>query len=157
MFQPTLPSRSPRRSGVCGSCICSARGWTLIDRRAVKPILIFVAAGQPVFLGLMVMQQDYILFVVTLLAMGFIFGQIPITDAVYPAMCRSMEPGTFGQIMLNLLIGASALATARWMLSGGAGFEGVIQVLALAACLIVAAALVLPSRSSSSVLAPAAS
>ena len=131
----------------------------MIDRRAVKPILIFVAAGQPVFLGLMVMQQDYILFVVTLLAMGFVFGQIPITDAVLsryvPDQWRTKVLSV--KFMLNLLIGASALATARWMLSGGAGFEGVIQVLALAACLIVAAALVLPSRSSSSVLAPAAS
>ncbi|MEC8343078.1 MAG: MFS transporter, partial [SAR324 cluster bacterium] len=131
----------------------------LIDRRAVKPILIFVAAGQPVFLGLMVLQQDYILFVVTLLAMGFVFGQIPITYAVLsryvPDQWRTKVLSV--KFMLNLLIGASALATARWMLSGGAGFEGVIQLLALAACLIVAAALVLPSRSSSSVLATAAS
>ena len=107
----------------------------------------------------MVMQQDCILFVVTLLAMGFVFGQIPITDAVLsryvPDQWRTKVLSV--KFMLNLLIGASALATARWMLSGGAGFEGVIQVLALAACLIIAAALVLPSRSSSSVLAPAAS
>ena len=72
----------------------------LIDRRAVKPILIFVAAGQPVFLGLMVLQQDYILFVVTLLAMGFVFGQIPDYRCGFIPLCtRSMEnQGAFGQI-----------------------------------------------------------
>ena len=123
----------------------------LIDRRAVKPILIFVAAGQPLFLGLMVMQQDYVLFVVTLLSMGFVFGQIPITDAVLsryvPDQWRTKVLSI--KFMLNLIIGATALSTARWMLSMGAGFEGVLQVLAIAASLIVAAAFVLPSRPSS--------
>ena len=130
-----------------------------IDRRAVKPVLIFVAAGQPLFLGLMVMQQDYALFAVTLLAMGFVFGQIPITDAVLsyyvPDQWRTKVLSV--KFMLNLIIGATALATARRMLSSGAGFEGVIQVLALVACLIVAAAFVLPSRQSSSDLMAATS
>ena len=130
-----------------------------IDRRAVKPVLIFVAAGQPLFLGMMVMQKDYALFAVTLLAMGFVFGQIPITDAVLsryvPDQWRTKVLSV--KFMLNLIIGATALATARWMLSSGAGFEGVIQVLALVACLIVAAAFVLPSRQSSSDLMAATS
>ena len=130
-----------------------------IDRRAVKPVLIFVAAGQPLFLGMMVMQQDYALFAVTLLAMGFVFGQIPITDAVLsryvPDQWRTKVLSV--KFMLNLIIGATALATARWMLSSGAGFEGVIQVLALVACLIVAAAFVLPSRQYSSDLEAATS
>ncbi len=130
-----------------------------IDRRAVKPVLIFVAAGQPLFLGMMVMQQDYALFAVTLLAMGFVFGQIPITDAVLsryvPDQWRTKVLSV--KFMLNLIIGATALATARWMLSSGAGFEGVIKVLALAACLIVAAAFVLPSRQYSSDLEAATS
>ena len=130
-----------------------------IDRRAVKPVLIFVAAGQPLFLGMMVMQKDYALFAVTLLAMGFVFGQIPITDAVLsryvPDQWRTKVLSV--KFMLNLIIGATALATARWMLSSGAGFEGVIQVLALVACLIVAAAFVLPSRQYSSDLEAATS
>ena len=130
-----------------------------IDRRAVKPVLIFVAAGQPLFLGMMVMQHDYALFAVTLLAMGFVFGQIPITDAVLsryvPDQWRTKVLSV--KFMLNLIIGATALATARWMLSSGAGFEGVIQVLALVACLIVAAAFVLPSRQYSSDLEAATS
>ncbi len=86
-----------------------------IDRRAVKPVLIFVAAGQPLFLGMMVMQKDYALFAVTLLAMGFVFGQIPITDAVLsryvPDQWRTKVLSV--KFMLNLIIGATALATAR--------------------------------------------
>ena len=91
------------------------------------------------------------MFIVTLLAMGFVFGQIPITDAVLsryvPDQWRTKVLSI--KFMLNLIIGATALSMARWMLSMGAGFDGVLQVLAIAACLIVAAAFVLPSRPSS--------
>ena len=54
----------------------------IIDRHRVKPVLMTVALGQPLLLGLMALQTDYALFAASLLAMGFVFGQIPITDAV---------------------------------------------------------------------------
>ena len=121
-----------------------------IDKRSIKHILIFIAAGQPLFLFLMVMQSDYTLFAVSLLAMGFVFGQIPITDTLLsqyvPNQWRTKALSI--KFLINLVIGAVALMTARNLLSTGAGFESVIQVIAIAACFIVGAAILLPKRQS---------
>jgi len=119
-----------------------------IDKRNIKTVLIFIAAGQPLFLSLMAMQTDYSLFAVSLLAMGFVFGQIPITDALLsqyvPDQWRAKVLSI--KFMINLVIGAFALMTARYLLSTGAGFETVMRVIAIAACFIVGAAFLLPKR-----------
>ena len=119
-----------------------------IDKRNIKTVLIFIAAGQPLFLSLMAMQTDYTLFAVSLLAMGFVFGQIPITDALLsqyvPDQWRTKVLSI--KFMINLVIGAVALMTARYLLSTGAGFETVMRVIAIAACFIVGAAILLPKR-----------
>jgi len=119
-----------------------------IDKRTIKTVLIFIAAGQPLFLSLMAMQTDYTLFAVSLLAMGFVFGQIPITDALLsqyvPDQWRTKVLSI--KFMINLVIGALALMTARYLLSTGAGFETVMRVIAIAACFIVGAAILLPKR-----------
>ena len=119
-----------------------------IDKRNIKTVLIFIAAGQPLFLSLMAMQTDYTLFAVSLLAMGFVFGQIPITDALLsqyvPDQWRTKVLSI--KFMINLVIGAFALMTARYLLSTGAGFETVMRVIAIAACFIVGAAFLLPKR-----------
>ena len=119
-----------------------------IDKRNIKTVLIFIAAGQPLFLSLMAMQTDYSLFAVSLLAMGFVFGQIPITDALLsqyvPDQWRTKVLSI--KFMINLVIGAVALMTARYLLSTGAGFETVMRVIAIAACFIVGAAILLPKR-----------
>ena len=119
-----------------------------IDKRNIKTVLIFIAAGQPLFLSLMAMQTDYSLFAVSLLAMGFVFGQIPITDALLsqyvPDQWRAKVLSI--KFMINLVIGAFALMTARYLLSTGAGFETVMRVIAIAACFIVGAAFLLLKR-----------
>jgi len=119
-----------------------------IDKRNIKTVLIFIAAGQPLFLSLMAMQTDYTLFAVSLLAMGFVFGQIPITDALLsqyvPDQWRAKVLSI--KFLINLVIGALALMTARYLLSTGAGFETVMRVIAIAACFIVGAAFLLPKR-----------
>ena len=123
-----------------------------IDRRAVKPVLIFVAAGQPFLLALMAFQEDYALFALSLIAMAFVFGQIPITDAVLsryvPDEWRTKVLSV--KFLMNLVIGASALMIARYLLSSGAGFPSILQVLALSACMIVAAAFLLPTQQTES-------
>ncbi len=127
----------------------------IIDRHRVKPILVAVSLGQPVFLGVMALQTDYALFAASLLAMAFVFGQIPITDAVLsryvPDEWRAKVLSV--KFMLNLMIGALALLAARAILAAGEGFEMVITVLALAACLIFLAALILPARSGAEIAA----
>jgi len=119
-----------------------------IDKQSIKPVLIFVACGQPVFLFLMAVYTDYSLFAVSLLAMGFVFGQIPITDAVLsqyvPDQWRTKVLSI--KFLINLMIGAVALMTARYLLSSGSGFEPVMQALAISACIVVLAAFLLPKR-----------
>ncbi len=119
-----------------------------IDKRPIKNVLIFIAVGQPLLLFLMAMQTDYALFAVSLLAMGFVFGQIPITDAVLsqyvPDQWRAKVLSI--KFLINLVIGALALITARYLLSTGAGFEAVMRVISIAACFIVGAAILLPNR-----------
>ncbi len=119
-----------------------------IDKRSIKPVLIFVACGQPVFLFLMAVHSDFSLYAVSLLAMGFVFGQIPITDAVLsqyvPDQWRTKALSV--KFLLNLVIGAAALITARYLLSAGTGFEPVMQALAISSCIVVGAAFLLPKR-----------
>jgi len=119
-----------------------------IDKRNIKNVLIFIAAGQPLFLFLMALQNDYTLFVVSLLAMGFVFGQIPITDALLSQYVPDQwRPKVLSvKFMINLVIGAVALITARYLLSNGAGFEAVMRIISIAACFIVGAAILLPQR-----------
>ena len=80
--------------------------------------------------------------------MTFVFGQIPITDALLsryvPDEWRTKVLSV--KFMLNLMIGAMALLTARSILASGGGFETVMVVLAFAAVFIVIAALMLPAR-----------
>jgi len=128
----------------------------IIDKRRVKPVLVTVAIGQPVLIALMALQTDYALFFSAVIAMGFVFGQIPITDAVLaryvPEQWRAKALSV--KFMLNLVIGALALLSARTILASGGGFDMVIVMLAGAASLIVLAALLLPARSGAE-LAPA--
>lgn len=123
----------------------------IIDRRSFKPVLLSVAAGQPILIAIMAIQTDYALFACALLAMAFVFGQIPITDAILtsyvPDKWRTKALSV--KFLLNLVIGAGALMTARYVLSSGAGFDTVMLVLAASACLILLAALILPARAGS--------
>lgn len=120
----------------------------MIDRYRVKPVLFTMALAQPILIGFMATQSNYMLFFATLAAMAFVFGQIPITDTVIsryvPDAWRAKVLSV--KLMLNLVIGAMALMAARYILEQGGGFSGVITIVAIVAALIVLAALVLPGR-----------
>jgi MFS family permease len=156
MFEVGMPNISTdvAYTGMLAAVVYAAAAFAqlvvgrIIDKHSVKPVLITVAMGQPLLIGLMALQNDFALFVCAFLAMCFIFGQIPITDAVLsryvPDQWRAKVLSI--KFMLNLVIGAAALMMARFVLAAGAGFETVMMVLAVAACLIVLAALLLPAR-----------
>lgn len=124
----------------------------VIDNRPIKPILVTIAALQPVIIYIMAYQADWALFLVAFLAMAAVFGQIPITDAVLsryvPDKWRAKVLSI--KFMLNLTIGACVLPFASYMLnrapSDAEGFQTILLILAAAACLIVSAALVLPKQ-----------
>ncbi|MYG52345.1 MAG: MFS transporter, partial [Rhodospirillaceae bacterium] len=107
----------------------------LIDRHRIKPVLLTVALAQPVFLAVMALETDYALFAAALLAMAFVFGQIPITDAVLaryvPDQWRTKVLSV--KFLLNLGVGALAIMSARWVLANDGSFETVMLIVAGAA------------------------
>jgi len=119
-----------------------------IDNHKIKSILIFIAVGQILFISIMAIQKDYILFLCSLLAMGFVFGQIPISDAILskyvPDQWRTKILSI--KFLVNLVVGATALFMARFFLSKGDGFEQVLIVLSIAAVLVLGGAILLPKR-----------
>jgi MFS family permease len=123
----------------------------LIDQHNIRTVLLVVAVAQPVFIGLMSLQSNLTLFFSALAAMAFVFGQIPITDAVLsryvPDVWRAKILSV--KLLLNLVIGALALLAARFILEAGEGFDMVMLVAALVACFITAAALLLPAQHAS--------
>ena len=80
--------------------------------------------------------------------MAFVFGQIPITDAVLsryvPDEWRAKVLSV--KFMLNLVIGAGALMMARTILAAGGGFDTIMMVLAIAGGLVFLSALLLPAQ-----------
>jgi MFS family permease len=124
----------------------------VIDNRPIKPVLVTIAAMQPVIIFIMAYQADWTLFLVAFLAMAAVFGQIPITDAVLsryvPDKWRAKVLSI--KFMLNLTIGASVLPFASYVLdrspTDSDGFQTILLILAAAACLIVSAALILPKQ-----------
>jgi MFS family permease len=124
----------------------------IIDNRPIKPVLVTIAAMQPVIIFIMAYQADWTLFLVAFLAMAAVFGQIPITDAVLsryvPDKWRAKVLSI--KFMLNLTIGASVLPFASYVLdrspTDSDGFQTILLILAAAACLIVSAALILPRQ-----------
>jgi MFS family permease len=167
MFEVSMPGVSVdiAVTGALAALVYAVAAWAqlgvgrLIDRRRIKPVLVSIAAGQPVLIGLMATQTDYGLLAATVLAMAFVFGQIPITDAVLsryvPDVWRAKVLSI--KFMLNLVIGALALIMARTILAAGGGFDTLMMVLAGAAGLVLLAALLLPARISGeeTVAAPA--
>ncbi len=141
-------------TGALAALVYGVAAWAqlgtgrLIDRRRIKPVLLCVALGQPVLIGVMATQSDYGLLAASLVAMAFVFGQIPITDAVLaryvPDVWRAKVLSV--KFMLNLVIGAGALITARAVLAAGGGFDTLMLVLAFAAGLVFLSALLLPAR-----------
>jgi len=156
MFEVSMPGVSVdiAITGALAALVYAIASWAqlgvgrIIDRRRIKPVLVCVAAGQPVMISLMATQTNYGLLVASLLAMAFVFGQIPITDTILaryvPDVWRAKALSI--KFMLNLVVGALALLVAQAVLAGGGGFDTLMMVLAGASSLVLFAALMLPAR-----------
>ena len=122
-----------------------AVGW-LIDRVSAKQVLIYVAIGQVIFVFLSASFSDLALFFFMMIAMSFVFGQIPITDAV---MSRYVPDSWRSRILsikflLNLCIGATVLPLSGYMLQSGYEMSDLFSVMSLIACFIFLAGFILP-------------
>ena len=122
-----------------------AVGW-LIDRMSAKLVLLFVSIGQVIFVFLSASFSDLALFFFMIIAMSFVFGQIPITDAV---MSRYVPDNWRSRILsikflLNLCIGASVLPLSGYMLQTGYQMSDLFSLMSVVACLIFLAGFILP-------------
>ena len=118
----------------------------LIDRYSPKIILGFVGIGQFFLIYLSSLYIDYALFFVMLMAMFFVFGQVPITDAI---LVRYVDDQWRARILsvkflINLCAGASVLPLVSLFLGYGYTFSDLLTILSYLAIFVVISAYMLP-------------
>jgi MFS family permease len=156
MFEVSMPNVSIdiAITGALAALVYAVAAWSqlfvgrIIDKHTIKPVLLIIASGQPVLIGIMSTQSNYGLLVSTLLALSFVFGQIPITDAVLTRYVPDVWRAKILSIkfMLNLMIGALALIVARSILTTGGGFDTLMILLAFCSAFVFLGALLLPAK-----------
>ena len=124
-------------------------GW-LIDRMSPRIVLFIVSIGQIIFIYLASQFDGYNLVFFMTLAVCFVFGQIPIIDAV---MVRYVPDSWRNRVLsmkfvLNLGVGATVLPTCSFMLDKGYKLSDLFSFLCLFSVIIVFASILLPSQSS---------
>ncbi len=118
----------------------------LIDRYSPKIILGFVGIGQFFLIYLSSLYIDYALFFVMLMAMFFVFGQVPITDAI---LVRYVDDQWRARILsvkflINLCAGASVLPLVSLFLGYGYTFSDLLTILSFLSIFVVISAYMLP-------------
>ena len=118
----------------------------LIDKYSPKIILGFVGIGQFFLIYLSSLYIDYVLFFVMLMAMFFVFGQVPITDAI---LVRYVDDRWRARILsvkflINLCAGASVLPLVSLFLGYGYTFGDLLKILSCLAIFVIISAYMLP-------------
>ena len=129
----------------CASFTQIAVGW-IIDRVEPKWVLFGIGIGQIFFIFLTSQFTDYALFFAMLVAMSFVFGQIPITDTILsryvPDEWRAKALSL--KFMLNLVVGAAVLPICGILLQSGMMMSSLFVILSCIAALVVASGIILP-------------
>jgi MFS family permease len=125
-------------------------GW-IIDRVEPKWVLFGIGIGQIFFIFLTSQFTDYALFFAMLIAMSFVFGQIPITDTILsryvPDEWRAKALSL--KFMLNLVVGAAVLPICGILLQSGIMMSSLFVILSCIAALVVASSVILPIQKAS--------
>ena len=134
----------------CASFTQIAVGW-IIDRVEPKWVLFSIGIGQIFFIFLTSQFTDYALFFAMLIAMSFVFGQIPITDTILsryvPDEWRAKALSL--KFMLNLVVGAAVLPICGILLQSGMMMSSLFVILSCIAALVVASGIILPVQKAS--------
>lgn len=134
----------------CASFTQIAVGW-IIDRVEPKWVLFGIGIGQIFFIFLTSQFTDYALFFAMLIAMSFVFGQIPITDTILsryvPDEWRAKALSL--KFMLNLVVGAAVLPICGLLLQSGMMMSSLFVILSCIAALVVASGIILPVQKAS--------
>ena len=131
----------------CASFAQMAVGW-LIDRISPRLVLFWIALGQVIFIYLASQYENLSLFFLSIAAMCFVFGQIPITDTILvryvPDNWRSRVLSA--KFLLNLCIGASVLPITSQLLKIGYDLKSVFIFASLIALGVVFSSILLPKQ-----------
>tara|TARA_X000001036_G_C20492964_1_gene730565 strand:- start:161 stop:886 length:726 start_codon:yes stop_codon:yes gene_type:complete len=123
-------------------------GWR-IDRLSPKKILFCMGIGQCFFIWLTSILTDYSLFFMMIIAMSFVFGQIPITDTIIsryvPDLWRAKILSL--KFLLNLSVGALILPLGSKLLQFGFLMSELFFTISLISFFIIISAIILPSQS----------
>ena len=122
-------------------------GW-VIDRREYKGVLLCVGCGQMIFIYFAAQTNNLALLLTMLMGMAFVFGQIPIGDAILSAHIPDKYRSQFLSIkfLLNLCIGATILPLTSILLTTGYELNFLFLLLSAVPILVIAGALMLPVR-----------
>ena len=155
-FEISLPSISTSVviTGALASLVYACASFAqiaigkLIDKYSPKIILLCIAIGQITFIFCASLYSDWALFFTMTLAMLFVFGQIPINDAVISRYVPDSRRGSIlsMKFMLNLCVGASVLPICSYLLQNGYEIRMLFSVMSLIAFFIFLAALILPNQ-----------
>ena len=129
-------------------------GW-LVDKIPPKFVLSAMGLGQLIFIYFASISFDYDLLFIMLVAMLFVFGQVPITDAILVKYVNDSWRGRVLSIkfMINLCAGASVLPVTSFLLQNGYDFSFILESLALISIAIIISGLLLPNKQSNVELA----
>ena len=131
----------------CASFAQMAVGW-LVDRISPRLVLFWIALGQVIFIYLASQFENLSLFFLSIVAMCFVFGQIPITDTILvryvPDNWRSRVLSA--KFLLNLCIGASVLPITSQLLKIGYDLKSVFIFASIIALGVVFSSILLPKQ-----------
>jgi len=146
---------------VCGVYLIAAMaqlcvGWWL-DRRSLKSVFVPVVALQVPLLALAGTMDNYLMLATAVAMMFFVFGQIPINDAMIARYTRGMARARL-RGALRRLLRASALAVplVAWVYKSSGDFRLLYYVLGTLAFVTFTAALVFPAEQEKAVAKGAA-
>ena len=122
-------------------------GW-LVDKVPPKFVLAAMGLGQLIFIYFASILFNYDLLFIMLVAMFFVFGQVPITDAILVKYVKDSWRGRVLSIkfMINLCAGASVLPVTSFLLQNGYNFSFILESLALISIAIIISGLLLPNK-----------
>jgi len=137
---------------VCGVYLIAAMaqlcvGWWL-DRKSLKSVLVPVVALQVPLLALAGTMENYLMLATAVAMMFFVFGQIPINDAMIARYTSEEWRARAYAVRYVVSFGASALAVplVAWIYKSSGDFRLLFYVLGALAFLTFAAALLFPAE-----------
>ena len=119
----------------------------LVDHHSLRTVFAFVAGLQAAFFAIMYQLTGVAALIVAVGFMLVVFGQIPINDVLIGRITKSEWRSRVYSVryIVTFSVSASTLPLIAWI-HGSWGFGRLFVVMAVAACAILAAVMVLPRR-----------